>query len=70
MAATSSARENGDARPDVAEQGAAQDERAARHRALAMDAIEDGDGLDAIAHALLAVEARIDELTCYIARLG
>jgi hypothetical protein len=50
------------------EPGAEQDERAARHRELALEA---ADGLDplgvALVHALLAVEARVDELVCYVA---
>jgi hypothetical protein len=48
--------------------GDEQHERASDHRQRALDALSDGDAAHvALAHALLAVEARIDELTAYIA---
>ncbi len=51
--------------------GAEQDERAQRHRARALAALEDGEhAADALVHALLALEARVEELTVYVARLG
>jgi hypothetical protein len=43
-------------------------ERANRHRELAEHALEHVDTLDAIAHALIALEARVDELGYYVAR--
>jgi hypothetical protein len=53
------------------EPGGEQDERAARHRKAALEA---ADGLDplgtAVVNALLAIESRIEELTCFVARLG
>jgi hypothetical protein len=58
--------------PPVAEGvGVAQDERAIRHRAGALAALADDDhAVDAIVHALLALEARVEELVCYVAQLG
>jgi hypothetical protein len=51
-----------------ADPGVEQDQRAARHRDRALEAL-DGDYVHphaALVHALLAVEARIEELTCYL----
>jgi hypothetical protein len=54
---------------DPAEQA---DARARGHRRIAYEAMErDPEGpLAALTHALLAVEARVEELCCYVARLG
>ena len=50
-----------------------QDERAAHHRRVALDALTD-DGAHAtvvaLVEALLALEARVEELTCYVSLLG
>jgi hypothetical protein len=61
-----------DWQPDAeAEQGVAQDERAVSHRAGALAALADDDpAVDAVVHALLAVEARIEEVSVYLSRLG
>jgi hypothetical protein len=61
--------------PDVdypdREPGADADERAVRHRRAALDAARDLDAADAaVMHAILALEARVEELTCFVARLG
>lgn len=65
--------------PDVADyaddprecDGAKQDERAERHRAESLAALADDEhAADALVHALLALEARVEELTVYVARLG
>ena len=55
-----------------AEPGAEQDELANHHRERAVAALEDrrDRGYVAIAEALLALEARLDELACYVSRLG
>jgi hypothetical protein len=52
---------------DPAEQA---DERARGHRSLAYEAMErDPEGpLAALTHALLALEARVEELSCVVAR--
>ena len=50
--------------------GDEQDDRASRHREGALKALADGCSADAIVHALLALEARVDELMVYVARLG
>ncbi len=50
--------------------GEEQDDRAVRHREGALKALADGCSADALTHALLAVESRIEELTVYVARLG
>lgn len=55
---------------DASQRGGAQDERAARHRAGALAALADGDhAVDALVHALLAIEARVEELSCFVAAL-
>lgn len=42
--------------------------RAIHHRRRAVEAAQDADpAAVALTHALLALEARVDELTCYIA---
>ncbi|MFZ0379909.1 MAG: hypothetical protein WAL38_18920 [Solirubrobacteraceae bacterium] len=52
------------------EPGVAEHERAIEHREQALSMLIDGNDLGALAHALLAIEARVEELTCYIARGG
>ncbi len=53
------------------EPGVDQHERAIVHREAALDVVADGgETTVAVVHALLAIEARIDELTAYLARLG
>lgn len=52
------------------EPGVAQDERANEHRARALDALDADSAFVAIAEALFAVEARLDELTTYVAQRG
>jgi hypothetical protein len=44
------------------------DDRAVQHAAAALEALHDDDRLGAIALALLALEARVEELTVHIAR--
>ena len=62
---------NDDAPSAVEGCGVAENERAVRHRAGALAALADGDhAVDAVVHALLSVEARLEELTCYVAQLG
>lgn len=56
--------------PPSSAPGVEQDERAARHRQAALEAVDELDRRDqAIVNALLAIEARVDELTCYVAQL-
>lgn len=44
-------------------------DRAVLHRQLAVEAVEGLDPLGAaVVHALLAIEARVDELSWYVAR--
>lgn len=50
--------------------GEREDERATEHREEALQALAAGRSADAMVYALLALEARIDELTVYVARLG
>lgn len=51
--------------------GVAQDARAVRHRQRALQALHDDDCAHvALTEALLALEARVEELTCYVAMLG
>jgi hypothetical protein len=51
---------------DPAEQAG---ERAQQHAQAARGALHDADDLRAVAQALLALEARVEELCCYVARL-
>lgn len=46
------------------------DQQATRQREQAVIALQDGDTAIAIARALLALEARLEELTYYVAGLG
>jgi hypothetical protein len=49
------------------------DAQACRHRERALAALgdpADRRGFVAVAEALLALEARLDEVACYLARLG
>ena len=56
------------------EQGVREHERAVRHRDLALDALtidglairDESTGAIAVVHALLAIEARIEELTIHL----
>jgi hypothetical protein len=50
------------------EPGVEQDERAHCHRRQALEALDGGDGQAALVHAVLALEARVDELTYWIAQ--
>ena len=50
------------------EPGVEQDERAQEHRRLAREALDGGDQEGALVHAVLALEARVDELTYWIAQ--
>ena len=55
---------------EPARPGEEQDDRARAHREQALAAIEDGDRARAVVEALLALEARLDELTVWVARLS
>ena len=59
-----------DQREAYADIGAAADARAARHARIACEVIQrDPEGpLVAVVHALLAVEARLEELTYHVAQ--
>lgn len=50
--------------------GVFQNQMAVRHRAQAYEALRADEEGAALVEALLALEARIEELTCYVARLG
>lgn len=45
------------------------DELACRHREAAVQAVSD-DHAAAVTHALLAIEARLDELAVHLSRIG
>jgi hypothetical protein len=47
--------------------GVEQDERAHDHRRRALEALDGGDAQVALVQAVLALEARVDELTYWIA---
>ena len=55
---------------DYAEPGVEEDERACHHREQALQALDDGDRARAVVEALLAIEARVDELAVWVARLS
>jgi hypothetical protein len=46
------------------------DERAARHAQLALQALGAEDRLAAIVHAVLALQARVEEASYFIARIS
>lgn len=50
------------------EPGVEQDDRARDHRRRALEALDGGDGQGALVHAVLALEARVDELTWHVAQ--
>ena len=51
------------------EPGVREDERAQEHRQAALAALDENRPAHvALVHALLALESRLEELTCYIAR--
>jgi hypothetical protein len=53
------------------EPGVEEAERATAHRQRALRALPDADRRDvALVETLLALEARLDELVCWVARLG
>jgi len=56
---------------DDGQLGVAQDARAVRHRQRALQALHDDDCAHvALTEALLALEARVEELVCYVAQLA
>jgi hypothetical protein len=57
---------------DSQEPGEEQDERAVQHRRKALAALDDGQHqpVEALVHALLALEARVEEMSVYVTRLG
>ncbi len=59
-------------RTEPPEPGVEQDKRALQHRRRALHALSSSDCEPhvALTEALLALEARLEELTCYVAQLG
>ncbi len=50
---------------DTPDLGEREHERAVEHRERALSALAEGERVGAVVHALLALEARIDELTTW-----
>ena len=55
---------------EPAHPGEEPDDRARVHREQALQALDDGDRARAVVEALLALEARIDEVAVWVARLS
>jgi hypothetical protein len=56
--------------PHEPEPGDQQDRRAFEHRRVALEQLQAGEHAAALTHAVLALEARVEEMTCFIARAG